>query len=129
MDFSAMSQPRWFEDDGEPELAFGFWFWRYDAYVNKSVPHEGYQLMLKWGQTKRHKAFSFTSNIDGHWIAAGLPEDQVVEIHGSVRYWQCRDWNKDACVDEIWADALEVHLGSLRFVCVLLLLFFALLVL
>tara|TARA_R110002050_G_scaffold273253_3_gene417322 strand:+ start:158 stop:856 length:699 start_codon:yes stop_codon:yes gene_type:complete len=47
--------------------------------------------MKEWALDKGgfHKVMAYTSNIDGHWIEAGFPQDRVCEIHGSVRYLQC----------------------------------------
>lgn len=110
MDFSAMSNPSWFEEDGDPHLAFGFWYWRYNGYVNAAKPHEGYYILQRWAKGKPYPAMSFTSNIDGHWLEAGMAPEEVVEIHGSIRFWQCRDYCKDLCTDEIWPDTLDVKI-------------------
>ncbi len=40
--------------------------------------------MMKWGNEKKHKPFSFTSNIDGHWLDAGMPVESVAECHGNA---------------------------------------------
>lgn len=39
MDFTQMSTPSWFEEDGDPHLAFGFWYWRFQGYT-EAKPHE-----------------------------------------------------------------------------------------
>ena len=36
-------------------------------------------------------AFVITSNVDGHFQKAGFHEDSVLEIHGSLNWWQCTD--------------------------------------
>lgn len=33
--------------------------------------------------------FSYTSNVDAHWLAAGFGEGEVHEIHGNAETWQC----------------------------------------
>lgn len=76
-----------------------------DAYTGNR-PHRGYDMMVNWAKTKpRWGAFSFTSNIDGHWEAAGFPADRINECHGSIRYWQCLDRNTSKhtkCQREVW---------------------------
>lgn len=108
MDFSAMSKPSWFETSGNPRLAFGYWHWIHNTYVNNSHPHEGYRMLQQWAEQKRFPAMSYTSNIDGHWLESGMPAERVVEIHGSVRYLQCRD----NCTTDIWQD--PALLGDLK---------------
>lgn len=100
IDFAIMSTPVMFEKD--LALAWGFWSWRYDAYVRKSSPHEGYHLLKKWCDSKTDH-FVFTSNIDGH-----TPKvfSNVVECHGSCLYWQCAH----NCTSEIWSDELRVEI-------------------
>jgi len=98
MDFSEMSCPDWF--DKNPNFAWAFWNYRYVAYTT-AEPHQGYTILKEIADKKRLGGFSFTSNIDGHWIAAGFPEDRVVECHGSVRYMQChKECSEAPC--KIW---------------------------
>lgn len=99
MDFFDVSNPRWFEDD--PRIAYGYWRWVYDTYVTQSAPHQGYYMLQRWAEQKRFPAMSYTSNIDGHWLESGMPAERVVEIHGSVRYWQCCD---NCPGSNIWSD-------------------------
>mmetsp|Transcript_41933 Transcript_41933/g.111681 ORF Transcript_41933/g.111681 Transcript_41933/m.111681 type:complete len:273 (+) Transcript_41933:488-1306(+) len=33
--------------------------------------------------------FAVTSNVDGYFVRCGFPPEQVAEIHGNVRTWQC----------------------------------------
>eukprot|EP00435_Cladocopium_sp_Y103_P074495 s90_g49.t1 len=42
--------------------------------------------------------FSFTSNIDSHWITSGMSAERVLEVHGAVRWLQC---SKPCCPD-VW---------------------------
>lgn len=88
LDFSEVSDPCWFDDD--PLFGWAFWKFRHDAYTS-AAPHKGYELLRQWSEPKRHGMFSFTSNIDGHWEAAGLAPERVWEVHGTVRYLQCTD--------------------------------------
>lgn len=67
-----------------------------------SVPHDGYWLIREWAATKRHGVFVYTSNVDGHFQAAGFPEDRIVECHGTIHTLQCAT----PCSDRLWpADA------------------------
>jgi hypothetical protein len=34
---------------------------------------KGYNFLRKWAASKPLKGFSYTSNIDGHWLACGFP--------------------------------------------------------
>eukprot|EP00286_Rhodomonas_abbreviata_P005111 CAMPEP_0181325396 /NCGR_PEP_ID=MMETSP1101-20121128/20898_1 /TAXON_ID=46948 /ORGANISM="Rhodomonas abbreviata, Strain Caron Lab Isolate" /LENGTH=349 /DNA_ID=CAMNT_0023433691 /DNA_START=14 /DNA_END=1063 /DNA_ORIENTATION=- len=98
LDFSEMSDPRWFEDDAR--LAWSFWHFRHQAYVN-GTPHKGYEILANWGKRMRYGLFSATSNIDGHWARTdGVGEERVYECHGSVTHMQCvkdsgRIWSTD----------------------------------
>ena len=35
--------------------------------------------------------FSYTSNVDAHWLTAGFQPHEVHEIHGNCETWQCAD--------------------------------------
>jgi len=96
MVFPDMSSPRWFTQD--PHFAWAFWHWRYTAYTSVT-PHEGYTILKKICDQKKYAGFSFTSNIDGHWVASGFSEDRILECHGSLRYMQCHR----QCKHDIWA--------------------------
>ena len=60
-------------------------------------------MLLKWATSKR-EFFVFTSNVDGHFQAAGFPQGQIVECHGSIHHLQCAG----PCCDEITANAAIV---------------------
>ena len=49
----------------------------------------------------------FTSNVDGHYIKAGFPEDRVVECHGSIHYLQALDARRTAA---LWPAAPQLSL-------------------
>lgn len=105
LDFTDMSNPKWFhKPQGNSALhttanfGYAFWAYRFESYTS-AKPHQGYSIANKWASMKNIKsAFSFTSNIDGHWIASGWDENQVFECHGSIHYMQCRD----NCSSKIW---------------------------
>jgi NAD-dependent SIR2 family protein deacetylase len=48
--------------------------------------------------------FVYTSNIDGHFIAAKFDEKKVVEKHGSVHFLQC----SNPCSQDLIPALLEV---------------------
>ncbi|WP_322049601.1 SIR2 family NAD-dependent protein deacylase, partial [Paraburkholderia sp. J67] len=64
-----------------------------------TIPHAGYELLLKWARAKHHGAFVYTSNVDGQFQAAGFDEARIVECHGSIHRFQCAR----ACTPAIWA--------------------------
>lgn len=110
----------------EPRLAWGFYGHRLSLY-RRVVPHAGFALLRRWGTATAGGSFVFTSNVDGHFQAAGFPADSVLEVHGSIHYLQCtrpcspRTWPADKLepdVDEaqcLWRGALPAcpHCGAL----------------
>lgn len=68
--------------------AWGFYGHRLDLY-RRSLPHDGYRLLRRWGETKRHGYFVFTSNVDGHFQNAGFDPLRIDECHGSIHRLQC----------------------------------------
>jgi NAD-dependent SIR2 family protein deacetylase len=88
-----------------PELGWGFYGHRLNLYRN-TVPHEGFQMLQRWASAKARGFFVFTSNVDGQFQKAGVPEQRVAECHGSIHYLQCFE----TCTRDIWsADALELQ--------------------
>lgn len=61
-------------------------------------PHAGYAMLKHWAEGARHGAFVFTSNVDGHFQAAGYDEARVLECHGTINFMQCGK----PCDDAIW---------------------------
>jgi len=84
LDYTHLTNPVRFVED--PNFAWSFWQWKYNSFC-LNQPHEGYHMVHRWCEGKEFGAFSFTSNIDGHWLAAGF--NNVVECHGTVRHLQC----------------------------------------
>lgn len=75
----------------------------------QTVPHTGYQMLLRWAQSTRHGAFVYTSNVDGHFQRAGFAEERVVECHGSINFMQC----SRPCSPAIWSSSdLAASLGD-----------------
>jgi len=81
-----------------PEIGWGFYGHRLNLY-RATQPHEGFQILRRWADSKAHGLFVFTSNVDGHFQKAGVPDKRVMECHGSIRYLQCFD----ACTSDIWS--------------------------
>ena len=102
------STPRWFHED--PNFAWGFFGHRMDLY-SRTQPHEGFQILQKWGKNKEKGCFVFTSNVDGHFQKAGFPEENVMECHGSLKYFQLVDSDHD---DTIWQvpDGFQIEVNE-----------------
>eukprot|EP00808_Paulinella_micropora_P013067 g2892.t1 len=110
IDFTQMSNPKWFTyDKGMHQrsinFAWSFWHFRYQAYTT-SEPHPGYGYITDWCKKMPLGGFSFTSNIDGHWEAAGFPVDRILECHGSVHFMQCAS----GCSEQIWPVTTEFNM-------------------
>ena len=84
--FMDMANPVWFKRD--PERAWGFYGHRLELY-RSTEPHEGFRIMLDWGERLRHGSFVFTSNVDGQFQRAGFAGDRILECHGSIHHLQC----------------------------------------
>jgi NAD-dependent SIR2 family protein deacetylase len=84
--FVDMANPTWFRRD--PELAWGFYGHRMNLY-RETRPHEGFQILRRWGESTPGGCFVFTSNVDGHFQRAGFAEGSVLECHGSINHLQC----------------------------------------
>jgi len=84
--FEEVANPLLFRTD--PELAWGFYGHRLRLY-RKTLPHEGFAILRRWGERMSEGYFAYTSNVDGHFQRAGFPEERVVECHGSIEHLQC----------------------------------------
>lgn len=100
--FEEMANPQWFESD--PQLAWAFYGHRLHLYRD-TLPHEGFDKLLKLSRSKKHGAFVFTSNVDGQFQKAGFSETQMMECHGSIHHLQCLE----DCQHEIWS-ANDTHI-------------------
>lgn len=88
IDFTEIANPHAFRAD--PELAWGFYAHRLNLY-RSTRPHEGFQILRRWADTKPHGAFVYTSNVDGQFQKAGFVDSQIHECHGSIHHLQCTD--------------------------------------
>lgn len=95
MHFGEIANPQAFID--RPRLAWGFYGHRLALY-RKTVPHDGFRILREIAGRKCHGAFVFTSNVDGHFLAAGFAARDVCEIHGSIHHLQCME----GCRGAIW---------------------------
>lgn len=102
MSFASVSNPKWFLSD--PTQAWGFFGHRLHLYRD-AIPHDGFAILKRWGESKPRGYFVFTSNIDGQFQKAGYPGDRIIECHGSIHFLQC----VNLCSRAIWpADAINV---------------------
>ncbi|WP_410593286.1 SIR2 family NAD-dependent protein deacylase [Amycolatopsis sp. lyj-23] len=97
--FEELADPRHFAED--PELAWGFYGHRLSLY-RRTVPHDGFRLLLEFGSRLPHGVRVFTSNVDGQFQAAGF--GSVAEAHGSIHHLQCLA----GCTAGIWPADAEV---------------------
>ncbi len=100
--FEELANPQWFEND--PALAWAFYGHRLHLYRD-TVPHKGFRILKRWGDTKKYKYFVFTSNVDGQFQKAGFDEARIMECHGSIRHLQCTR----NCQGKIWSED-DVHI-------------------
>ena len=101
--FEKMANPKWFSEN--PALAWGFYGHRLQLY-QKTIPHEGYNIILKWIEDLRLDYFIFTSNVDAHFQKVGFNEDKIFECHGSIMRFQCQH----NCGQEIWKPSPDFRL-------------------
>ena len=96
--FMDIASPAAFHAD--PRRAWGFYGHRLAMY-RRAAPHAGYELLRKWGESRRHGYFVFTSNVDGHFQKAGFDPLRIDECHGSIHRLQCLA----ACSPGLWPAA------------------------
>lgn len=94
LDFTDIASPGNFNT--RPKLAWGFYGHRLELY-RKTQPHHGFTILQQWRDKYSKPLYAYTTNVDGHFQKAGIPETHVVEIHGSIQWLQCMN-----CRDEIW---------------------------
>lgn len=84
--FTEIANPRAFRE--RPELAWGFYGHRLQLY-RRTVPHRGFGILNRIAARLPNGAFVFTSNVDGQFQRSGMPDERVVECHGSIEKLQC----------------------------------------
>lgn len=80
-----------------PELSWGFYGHRLDLY-RRTIPHDGFYILRRWGESMKHGAFIYTSNVDGQFQKAGFAQSQINECHGSIHILQCAK----TCTSDLW---------------------------
>ncbi|WP_198314470.1 WYL domain-containing protein [Chitinibacter sp. GC72] len=106
LSFMDVASPQTFRTN--PQLAWGFYGHRLKLY-RETQPHEGFQLMHRWGERLLHGSSVFTSNVDGQFQKSGFAANRVTECHGSIHHLQCLD----ACNTRIEsADLLEPEIDT-----------------
>jgi NAD-dependent SIR2 family protein deacetylase len=99
LDFTEIADPVHFTTD--PTLAWGFYGHRLALY-RTTTPHPGFAVLAGWARDRPTRVF--TSNVDGQFQVAGLPD--VAECHGSIHFLQCLV----DCGQPVWpADGEDVH--------------------
>ena len=94
--FERIASPAAFASN--PSLAWGFYGHRLNLY-RATVPHEGFQILWRIGESLPQGCFVFTSNVDGQFAKAGFDASRIAECHGSIHYLQCFE----VCRGDIWS--------------------------
>lgn len=96
-----------------PTVAWGFYGHRLALY-RQTRPHRGFDILRRWAAATLQGHAVFTSNVDGHFKAAGFDEQVTEECHGSIHVMQCTRpcspamWPADGFVPEIDAERCEL---------------------
>jgi NAD-dependent SIR2 family protein deacetylase len=99
--FTEVASPETFRRD--PALAWGFYGHRLALY-RRTVPHDGFAILRRWGGRMARGAFVYTSNVDGQFQRAGFDPAAIHECHGAIERLQCTR----PCTLATWsAQALE----------------------
>lgn len=96
LDFQDIANPQAFRDN--PRLAWGFYGHRLNLY-RKTEPGQVFSILKRIASVMEHRAYIFTSNVDGQFQKAGFTPAQICEVHGSIHHLQCTD----NCEGEIWS--------------------------
>lgn len=80
-----------------PRLAWGFYGHRLNLY-RRTLPHDGFRILLELADSMPRGAFVFTSNVDGQFQKAGFRDSEICEAHGSIHHLQCLN----GCAGDIW---------------------------
>lgn len=107
--FAQMADPSHFRHS--PALAWGFYGHRLNLY-RRTVPHDGFTLLLDLITRRELPYFVVTSNVDGQFQKAGFAGSKVWEIHGSIHRLQCLM----TCTDDIYhndAPDIDVDMSTM----------------
>jgi len=94
--FHDMANPAHFA--ANPHQAWGFYGHRLALYRD-TRPHQGFDLLKKWMESKSGGYSIFTSNVDGQFERAGFASNRLHECHGSIHQLQCTR----PCSDATWS--------------------------
>ena len=81
-----------------PRLAWGFYGHRLKLY-RETPPGPSFAILQAIAARMRDGAQVFTSNVDGHFQAAGYAPERIVECHGSIHHLQCLN----GCMGDVWS--------------------------
>ncbi|MGJ3508506.1 SIR2 family NAD-dependent protein deacylase [Enemella sp. A6] len=73
---------------GDPEVRRAAWQYRAASPVWQARPNPAHEALVELEKQGRLQAI-ITQNTDGLHQVAGNADDKVLEVHGSVREWQC----------------------------------------
>jgi NAD-dependent SIR2 family protein deacetylase len=93
--FQTIASPESFRN--RPRLAWGFYGHRLNLY-RRTLPHDGFRILLELADSMPRGAFVFTSNVDGQFQKAGFRDSEICEAHGSIHHLQCLK----GCAGDIW---------------------------
>ena len=93
--FQTIASPESFRS--HPRLAWGFYGHRLNLY-RRTLPHDGFRILLELADSMPRGAFVFTSNVDGQFQKAGFRDAEICEVHGSIHHMQCLN----GCAGDIW---------------------------
>lgn len=71
-----------------PDVRERAWRSRMDHPAWRADPNPGHEALAELGRTGR-LALTVTQNIDGLHVESGLPAEEVVEVHGTMRRVRC----------------------------------------
>ena len=97
-------QPIYFRDFiASEEMRREYWDRRYamEATLANAEPNRGHRAIANL--VRRNKISSvITQNVDGLHQESGVPNDQVIELHGNTTYATCLDCAERVELDKIW---------------------------
>ena len=98
-----MSDIRYYVSD--PEVRKLAWKSRMDSTVWKARPNTGHMAVLELERRGKLHAL-ITQNTDGLHVISGIPQEKVIEVHGTMR--------KVMCLQCGWRDDMQVVIARLR---------------
>jgi NAD-dependent SIR2 family protein deacetylase len=108
INFTSIASPSAFA--ANPKLAWGFYGHRLALY-RRTVPHQGFAILKRWGERMKNGYSVFTSNVDGQFQIAGFNAARIHECHGSIHHLQCMEpcgldiWSADEFMPDVDEDA------------------------